>query len=186
MKLNNISKSFDGKTVFKDFTLEIPQNKKTAILGQSGIGKTTLLRIIAGLEKCDSGKTEFDKEEKISVVFQEDRLLPFRTVLQNITLVGASEETALKLLEKTGLINEKDSFPDSLSGGMKRRVAIARALAFPNYTMLLLDEPFNGQDEETKNNLITLIKDETENKTVIMITHSEKDANELCDNIIRL
>ncbi len=186
MKLDGIYKSFGEKTVFENLSLEIEDGKRMAILGESGRGKTTLVRIIAGLEKADSGKIELNGNAPFSAVFQEDRLIPYKTLLKNVMLVGASKSEAEKYLNAVGLGNEINSYPDELSGGMKRRVALARALAFKNYKTLILDEPFNGQDPETKAKLISLIKNETEGKTVILITHSKEDAEALCDITVEL
>lgn len=186
MKLQNITFKYGEKTVLENFSAEIPENSFTAVLGKSGTGKTTLIKVITGLKKPVQGKIIHDKKEKFSVVFQEDRLLPFKTVQENIMLTGASEEKALEYLKKVGLENERNSYPEALSGGMKRRVATARALACPDYTFLILDEPFTGQDDTTRKSLIELIKKEAKNKTAVMITHSEEDADILCDNVIRL
>lgn len=186
MKIDNITKRYGEKTVFDNFTLNLPDNKTAALFAPSGKGKTTLLRIIADLEKPDSGSVIFSKPEKISYVFQEDRLLPFCSVLENIKFIGADEETALRLIEAVGLKGEENSLPDTLSGGMKRRASIARALACPDYSLLLLDEPFNGLDENTKMMLKELIKKETQGKTCILITHSEEDAAALADDIYRI
>lgn len=186
MKINGIYKSFKEKEVFRDFSLTIDDKKRTAILGESGKGKTTLVRIIAGLEKPDGGKVENADNRPFSMVFQEDRLLPFKTLKKNVMLVGANEEEAEKYLKAVGLGKEINSYPDELSGGMKRRTAIARALAYKKYKTLILDEPFNGQDPKTKEALISLIKSETEGKTVILITHSKEDAEVLCDVTVEL
>lgn len=186
MKLDGITKNYGEKAVLNNLSLTIPDNTVTAILAPSGSGKTTLLRIITGLEKPDSGNVIFTKAEKFSYLFQEDRLLPFCSVLENIKFAGADENTALSFIEAVGLKGEENSLPGALSGGMKRRAALARALACPGYTVLLLDEPFNGQDESNKQKLIALIKKETVGKTCIVITHSPDDAKSLTDSIITL
>ncbi len=186
MKITGISKSFGDKRVFDNFSLTIEDGKRTAILGESGIGKTTLIKIIAGLTRPDSGEVDTLNSAPFSAVFQEDRLLPFKTLKKNVMLVGATKENAKKYLTAVGLGEELDSYPNELSGGMKRRAAIARALAFEGYKTLILDEPFNGQDAETKKKLISLIKSETEGKTVILITHSRDDADALCEAVIEL
>ena len=183
MKLEGITKSYGEKAVLNNLSLTIPETEITAILAPSGSGKTTLLRIITGLEKPESGSVVFTKEEKFSYLFQEDRLLPFCTVIDNIKFIGADEKAALHFIEAVGLKGEEASLPAALSGGMKRRAALARALACPDYTFLLLDEPFNGQDESNKQKLIALIKKETAGKTCIVITHSPEDAKSLTENI---
>lgn len=186
MKIIGISKSFGDKRIFDNFSLTIENGKRVAILGESGIGKTTLVKMLSGLMKPDSGKIDNSSDFPFSAVFQEDRLLPFKTLKKNVMLVGATEEKAKQYLTAVGLGDELDSYPSELSGGMKRRAAIARALAFEGYKTLILDEPFNGQDPETKKKLISLIKSETEGKTVILITHSKDDADALCDAVVEL
>lgn len=185
MKLENISKAFGEKIILNNFSLEIKKVSHIAVLGDSGKGKTTLTKILMGLLPPDSGTVE-TSGEVFSALFQEDRLLPFKTLLQNIKFVGADDETAKDFLDKVGLKNEYASYPAALSGGMKRRAALARALAFKSYTALVLDEPFTGQDKAQKNRLIALIKEQTAEKTLILITHSKDDATALCDTFIEL
>lgn len=186
MKLENLYKRFGSKVVFEDFSADVPEKQITCILGSSGKGKSTLMNMILGIEKQDSGKITFDGTPSFSAVFQDNRLLPFCSAAENIKFIGASEESAKAMLSKVGLDGENDTLPDKLSGGMQRRLALARALCKPNYTHLLLDEPFTGQDEQMKEQLVQLIKKETHGKTVVIITHDELLAERIADNIIRI
>lgn len=170
LRIDNVSKAFGEKTVLADFSYTFENGKNYAVTGSSGVGKTTLLRLICGLIKPDSGRVDVPDGTRVRAVFQEDRLLPWRTVLKNVTLGNGGEALARELLSALGLEGEADSLPASLSGGMSRRVAIARALcAEPD--VLLLDEPFNGLDDEMKARAAALIFDRMKGKTVIVITH---------------
>lgn len=186
MIIQNLSKSFANKIVIENLNAEIPKGKITALFGDSGKGKTTLLRIIAKLEKADGGTVDYQGNGTISMMFQENRLLPFADSLKNVTFVGASEQKATELLTELGLGEELHFYPAQLSGGMKRRVALARALAYPNFDILLLDEPFTGLDETAKEKALNLIKKEADSKTVILVTHLKEDALKLCDNFLDL
>ena len=186
MKLESISKKFGNKVIFENFSADIPEKQITCVLGSSGKGKTTLMNMILGIEKSDSGKITFDGASSFSAVFQDNRLLPYCSAVENIKFIGVSEESAKAMLSKVGLDGEHNTLPDKLSGGMQRRLALARALCKPNYTHLLLDEPFTGQDEQMKEQLVQLIKKETPDKTVIIITHDERLAEQIADNIIRI
>jgi NitT/TauT family transport system ATP-binding protein len=175
--LNSISKSFDGVRVFDGFSHMFPSNSITAVTGPSGSGKTTLLRIIAGFEKADGGEVRIDGK-KISMVFQEDRLLPSKTALENVAAV-TDRENARRWLEKVGLKDDACTLPGELSGGMKRRVAIARALAFGG-DILLLDEPFMGLDPDLHDSIFDLILREKGKACIILVTHDMEDAAK-CD-----
>jgi NitT/TauT family transport system ATP-binding protein len=179
LEVRGLQKSFDRAQVLRNIDFSLGQGEAISVIGSSGSGKTTLLRLLLGLETPDSGRVLYDDGAVFSVVLQEDRLLPFATALQNITLTGADAETARTMLKKLGLGNETDSFPDTLSGGMKRRVALARALCRPGYTHLLLDEPFTGLDDDTKKSVLDLLQAQTQGKTVILITHNAADAEAL-------
>lgn len=184
IKIDNISFGYGDKLVFKDFSLTIGKNEKICLFGESGCGKTTLLRLISGLEKPQKGKI-VKKSGKASVVFQENLLLPFKTVLENITLMGADKETALFHLNGLGISDCAESLPDSLSGGMQRRVAIARALA-NEFDFLILDEPFTGLDEENIKSAAEHILDTVKDKPIILVTHSTSEAELLKTKIIKL
>ncbi len=186
MKLENINKKFGDKVIFENFSTDISENKITCILGTSGKGKTTLMNMILGIEKPNGGNIEFESKPSFSAVFQDNRLLPFCTALENVMFAGADKYTAKAALCKVGLESEESILPHKLSGGMQRRLALARALCKPNYTHLLLDEPFTGQDEQMKEKLVELIQKETIGKTVILITHDEQLAERIADNIIRI
>ena len=183
LKINKISFAYGEKQIFSNFSLDVNDGDRICLFGQSGCGKTTLIRLIAGLENQQSGIIEGIKDKKISYCFQEDRLLPFKTVLENITLMGANEEKAKTLLNELGLGDEIDSKPESLSGGMKKRVALARALA-QEFDILLLDEPFTALDEENIHTAIKVVDKYSRGKTVILVTHSQSDANELNCKIV--
>ena len=183
MELQSITKSYDDKIVFNNFSFNFQKGKIFCITGASGSGKTTLLRIIMGLDRDFSGKI-FNRPDRISVVFQEDRLLPC-SVLKNITVTGADSEVAKKYLGLLGLSDAVDKLPSELSGGMKRRVALARAMCF-DADMYIFDEPFAGLDENSTVNAALLIKNELKNKTVIISTHSKIAAKILTDTIIEI
>jgi ABC-type nitrate/sulfonate/bicarbonate transport system ATPase subunit len=136
------------KVVFENFSLELPDKGVTALAGASGCGKTTLLRLLAGLEKPDSGEISGNPApQEIAFMFQENRLLPGLTAAQQIQLVLPQGESALDYLAMVGLRDDAASLPRELSGGMQRRVALARALAYARgKKLLLLDEPFAGID----------------------------------------
>lgn len=173
IKLENVNFSYGERRVLENFNLTVKNGERIALSGPSGIGKTTVLRLIMGLEKGQSGKIEVKKDAKISVVFQEDRLLPFKTVFQNLTLFG-NEDIAAEILSGLGLGGTGDKYPTELSGGMARRVSIARALSCGG-DIFIFDEPFNGIDEDNVKITSELINKYTKGKTVIMVSHNKRD-----------
>lgn len=182
--LNNVSFAYKEKPVFENFSLRLENGSKTCFFAESGKGKTTLLRIITGLEKPQSGTVD-TYGEVFSAVFQENRLLPFKTVLNNITLIGAARDTALYHLTALGLGNAASKYPSELSGGMLRRAALARALS-AEYTALILDEPFSGLDSGNIKTAAEHILKSAGDRTVIAVTHSEYEAEALGAKIIRI
>lgn len=172
MKLDHVSKSYQGRAVLRDFSLELPDRGFCCILGPSGAGKTTLLRLMAGLEQPDSGTVTVSAP--VSMVFQEDRLLAHDTVLENAAL-AADPQRAKELLVRLGLAEWLFRRPAALSGGMRRRVAIARALAAPA-GVYLMDEPLKGLDRDTKQAVLTLIREETRNGLLVLVTHDPEEA----------
>ena len=183
-ELKNISKSFDGKAVLKDFSLTIDDGEITAVMGESGSGKTTLLNLIAGLLEPDVGEINGLDNKKIGFVFQEDRLAENFTVYRNIRLAcGKNVDKAVieNALTQTGLdksvLNAKVS---TLSGGMKRRVSVIRAVLC-GCDILLLDEPTKGLDEQNKHLVIDFILEKAKDKTVIWVTHDEDEAKLVSD-----
>lgn len=184
IKINNLSFSYADKNVFGNFSLEIPSGKRICIFAESGRGKTTLLRLILGLEKPCGGSIETGGA-RMSAVFQEDRLLPFKTALGNITLIGVDEKTALYNLSALGVGESAEKYPSELSGGMRRRVAIARALS-AEYDCLVLDEPFAGLDKENTEKAAKHILQGLNGRTLIAVTHSEYEAQLLGAEIVYL
>ena len=172
MKLDHVSKSYQGRTVLRNFSLELPDRGFCCILGPSGAGKTTLLRLMAGLEQPDSGTVTVSAP--VSMVFQEDRLLAHDTVLENAAL-AADPQRAKELLVRLGLEEWLFRRPAALSGGMRRRVAIARALAAPA-GVCLMDEPLKGLDRDTKQAVLALIREETRNGLLVLVTHDPEEA----------
>ncbi len=183
-----VSKSFEQLELYRDFSLTLPAGETTAIVGASGCGKTTLLRMAAGLALPDGG-TVVRRDEpvrRVSCVFQEDRLFPWMTVRENLRLV-AGEDVASQMLSLMGLSEFGDYLPGQLSGGMCRRVAIGRALAYDS-AILLMDEPFTGLDEELKRQLCPKIRALWRRRgcTVMLITHDRSDADILADHVFQL
>lgn len=174
LKIKNLTFAYGNKQVFNDFSLEIKNGERVWLSGPSGCGKTTLIKLILGLLKPQKDEIITDASTP-SVVFQENRLLPFKTVLQNITLIGGDSVFAEENLTALGIGETRDLYPASLSGGMKRRAAIARALSVP-FELLILDEPFNGIDEKNLQATVDRINEISKNKTIILITHNPEEA----------
>jgi NitT/TauT family transport system ATP-binding protein len=184
----NINKSFGEKQVLSDFSYEFPNGSSTAIMGASGCGKTTLLRIIAGLEKADAGEILGVDTSRVAFLFQDDRLFPWLTAIQNVETVikdKARKGLAAELLIELGLKNELNSYPAELSGGMCRRVAIARALAYES-DVLLLDEALRGLDEKNLEKTVSVIKKYSVGKTIVSVTHTPTSLEENATQILHL
>lgn len=185
MKLININKCFGDKIVLNNFNLDIKDKESVALMGESGCGKTTILRIIANLEPINSGEI-IDKKACHSMVFQEDRLVETATVLDNIILTCNKSQKDIKdALKAVGLENNMYDRVETLSGGMKRRVSIVRAV-LSSSDICLMDEPLTGLDEDNKKQTIEFIKREMNGKTLIVVTHDKEEAKLLADRIVEL
>lgn len=176
MKIEIKSKSFGERIIFKDLSLLIRDGESTLICGESGRGKTTLLRMIASLDEDYCG--HIDASDGV-LLFQENRLIENMSVLSNLELVTDDRRRALGLLKELGLEGEEKSIVSTLSGGMKRRVAIARVLLLES-TLYLLDEPFSALDDDTKKKTAEVIRRNTEGKTIIVVSHDIEDGRLLC------
>lgn len=183
MELRHITVRFAEKTVLEDFSLVLPDRGVLCLSGPSGCGKTTLLRVLSGLTPPQSGQVFVCP--KLAVVFQEDRLLPWLTVEKNLTAVGLSQEQARLWLRRMGLEREAKRLPKKLSGGMRRRVALARALGVES-GLLLLDEPFTGLDEQTKELVYPHLRAAAEEKPLVLVTHHREEAEALGAKILEL
>ena len=199
IRIRNLSKSFGGKSVLENFSADLPAGSISALMAPSGSGKTTLLNLIAGLMPADDGSIVFDTEESgnahpvsfsagknddcrtvsFSAVFQEDRLLNEMTAESNVRLVNPSLSLSdtINAMAELGLRESTHQSVRELSGGMKRRVAILRAVLHDS-DILLLDEPFQGLDEETRKTVISFLRKKAENRTVLLITHNKEDAED--------
>lgn len=174
--VQNIEKSFGSQQVLKNFSYTFPAGKTTCIMGESGCGKTTLLRILLGLETPDSGTITGIPKGNLSAVFQEDRLCENLSAAANLRLVKKNL-TPQEIENAFQEVNLKDAWNKpvrTLSGGMRRRIAILRALA-AEANCILMDEPFKGLDEETKQHTIHYIQTRTKGKNLIIVTHEEKE-----------
>lgn len=183
IKLEKVTFAYADKTVLKDLSFTIERSDRLALMGPSGCGKTTLLRLIMGLEKPQSG-TVSGRKHPTAAVFQEDRLLPHLTILENAALAGEDRANAARILAALGLGEELEHKPAALSGGMRRRVAIARALCTPS-DLLILDEPFNGLDDTTKKQTAEVILKEWKG-AILAVTHLPEEAALLGAKIIKM
>lgn len=194
IQVEGLYKKYTEEYLYEKFNLSIEDGKITSILGASGCGKTTLLRMIAGLEDYEKGNITGLEHKRISFIFQEDRLIPWLSVYENIKFVLKAhmsekeiKDKIKKLLDILKLWEYKDYMPNELSGGMQRRVAIGRAFAYP-CEVLLMDEPFKGLDSHLKKEVIEgFLELWRENpKTVIYITHQLDEAEDISHKIMEL
>src|SRR3712207_4981279 len=190
ISLIDVYKKYGNEKIFEKFNMSLKKNSINAILGPSGTGKTTLLNIISGIEGIDSGEVIYNGNN-ISYIFQEDRLIPWLSVYDNIAFVLKSKYSKKnvknivdKYLKLVKLQNHKDKYPRELSGGMKRRVAIARAFAYES-DLLLMDEPFKGLDMGLKKDIIDEFLNiwNYDRRTVVLVTHDIKEAKYMTDKI---
>lgn len=186
--LEHVFKAYGQKQLFSDFSHCFSSGRIHCIMGASGCGKTTLLRMIAGLERADAGKIIMPTQTKISAVFQEDRLIENLSAEKNVLLTaqrGFAHSDAHALLEALELGAWAKKQVCHLSGGMKRRVALARALAL-DFDLLLLDEPFTGLDGDTAKRAMDALLRHVTGRTVICITHHPETADSLGADILHL
>lgn len=184
IKFDNVGFSYGKKEILKDFNLEVNDGERICLFAPSGYGKTTVLRLIMGLEKPQKGLIQGIENKKISVVFQEDRLLPHKTVLENISLFGDLQK-GKELLKQLGLSDAEKLYPKQLSGGMARRASIARALNYEG-DIYIFDEPFNGIDKENLENTAALISEKTKDKIFIAVSHSSYEAELMKTKIVKI
>lgn len=177
-------------TAIRDLSLDLEPESMTVLMGPSGCGKTTLLRIVAGLDEEFSGEIGMPADARLGFMFQEPRLLPWRTVRQNIELVSApdfSEDDLQRLAKAVGVDDMLQRFPQELSLGLARRAALARAFS-TEPDLLLLDEPFVSLDEKTADRLRRLLLDvwSARPTTAVMVTHNAREAILLADQLVLL
>lgn len=187
MRIQGLYKRFGALRVLEDFSLEIPRGRFTCLFGPSGCGKTTLLNILSGLMPPDAGSLETEKGMRVACVFQEDRLLPWLSALENVAVAGsrAQADAAMHWLLRMGMGKAAHQLPGTLSGGQRRRVALARALHYGG-DVLLLDEPFKGLDTSLKAEVMQAVAGEFAGRTAVLVTHDREEALRLCDEIILL
>lgn len=171
--LENINKSYDGKPVIRNLSLVLREGQLYLLDSPSGTGKTTLLRILMGLETADSGYLS-GVPSRISVMFQEDRLIEELSVRKNIELAADDKACIEESLRELGLYGYADEAVNELSGGMKRRVALIRAMLHASQ-LVLLDEPFTGLDEKTKEEAAVYIIRHLEGRTAVIASHIDDE-----------
>lgn len=208
IRIHNLTKSFGDNQVLKGISTEIADGEVVVVIGPSGSGKSTFLRCLNRLEEADGGeiifegvdindkKTEIEKiREDMGMVFQSFNLFPHKTVMENITMAPmlvkgtdqkAAEAKAEKLLNRVGLLDKKDSYPNQLSGGQKQRIAIVRALAMEPQVMLF-DEPTSALDPEMVGEVLDVMQQlAKEGMTMVVVTHEMGFAREVGDRILFL
>ena len=170
IRLEHVSFAYPGgEPVLRDFSAELPERGLIRLCGPSGCGKTTLLRLICGLERPTEGRVLGVEPGGAAVVFQEDRLIPWLTALENTAAVSDLQRAA-RWLAELGLEGLEYKRPEELSGGQRRRVAIARALAYES-RLLALDEPFTGLDRPLAERVLELLRGEAARKPVLLVSH---------------
>ena len=191
ISIKNINKKFNEKIIFKDFDINFYKNEVNCIIGKSGCGKSTLLNIISGIIPNDSENFETIEKYGVSYIFQDDRLIDWLTVGENIKLIVKKlynkkklDELCDKYLDLVGIKEYKNYYPQMLSGGLRQRVNIARAFIYPS-KIVIMDEPFKSIDVINKKIIMNNFKKilEKEKRTVLFVTHDIDEALLLSDKI---
>lgn len=181
VEVQDLTLAFGENAVLRSVNFALPRGGRAAIMGPSGSGKTTFLRVLAGLQRPDSGTVRVSAQA-IACVFQEPRLLPWLTAVQNVNVVLSDRAETLPQaalwLERFGLADAADQYPAALSGGMQQRVALARAMAC-GADLLLLDEPFKAMDDALRRSVMQTVADAAGDAAVLLVTHSAEEAEAL-------
>ncbi|MGD1820670.1 MAG: ABC transporter ATP-binding protein [Pleomorphochaeta sp.] len=197
MKIVDLSFSYSSSLIFDYFNLNVESKSICSIVGSSGCGKTTLLKLVSGLETPLNGQIIKSESEigSVSYLFQEPRLLKSQTAFSNIDIIlknsipntAERKDRVLYYLERVGLIDDRAKYPHQLSGGMKQRVAIARAFAYPSH-LILMDEPMQGLDISSKYDVLNLFKElwDSDPRTTLFVTHDLRDALIMGDRVVCL
>ena len=192
ISIRNLNKSYENEEIFKNFNIEFFDKNINCIIGKSGCGKSTLLNIIAGLTEIQSGEVSGISLSDISYVFQEDRLIEWLTVKENLEITlkkyfiqSVMDDKIDEILNLVGIYDIKNKYPNALSGGMRQRVNIARAFGKPS-KLILMDEPFKSLDYKLKYTIIDEFKNllNKEKRMVILVTHDLDEAIYFRGNII--
>ncbi|MBR0229057.1 MAG: ATP-binding cassette domain-containing protein [Clostridia bacterium] len=181
IRLTNVTAGYPGKTVLRELSFSLPERGAVAAMAPSGFGKTTLLRVLAGLLKPSSGTVSGLENKKIAFLFQEDRLLPWQNAEKNVSIV--SDPVKARFWLNAMEIDDPMQYPHEMSGGMQRRVALARAMAFGG-DLLLLDEPFKGLDEALRARIAARVKDQI--PLTVLSIHDQEEAELMGASILRL
>lgn len=187
MQLRDVCVRYGTQRVLDRFSLSLPKHGVVALMGPSGVGKTTLLRVMMGLEPIESGTVDTGGA-KIACLFQEDRLLPWLTAAENVAAVlpRGEQARARQTLEALGLPEEAaDKTPDALSGGMRRRVALARLVCFDG-DIWLMDEAFKGLDVDSKRRVMDTLMPYAAQRLLVVVTHDRAEAAYLGAHVIEL
>ncbi|MBQ7148344.1 MAG: amino acid ABC transporter ATP-binding protein [Pseudobutyrivibrio sp.] len=206
IKVENLSKSFGDNEVLKNVNMQIEKGEVIAIIGPSGCGKSTFIRTLNQLEEVSGGAIYLDGEDitkkgvdinnvrsRVGMVFQHFNLFPHLTIKKNLTLAPVklglmsqdeADKKAVELLERVGLLDKAEAYPDSLSGGQKQRIAIARTLAM-NPEVILFDEPTSALDPEMVGEVLSLMKELADDgMTMVVVTHEMGFAKEVADRVM--
>ncbi|MCW5654004.1 ABC transporter ATP-binding protein [Hydrogenophaga sp.] len=189
LTLTQVSRSFGDRTVLHAIDLQVPAGQFVSLIGASGVGKSTLLRLLARLDQPTTGRIEVGdgpRPAETRIMFQEDRLMPWRTVLRNVTLgLSGRDDDARRLLASVGLAGREGEYPLVLSGGQRQRAALARALIHQP-ELLLLDEPFGALDAITRASMQLLLLQllAAQPRTVVLVTHDVEEALLLSDRVL--
>jgi putative hydroxymethylpyrimidine transport system ATP-binding protein len=195
LKIRGLTLRFGAQTLFEALDLDLQAGRLTALLGESGVGKSTLLRVLAGLEYPHAGEVTSDDgrpiSDRVAFMGQQDLLLPWLSALANVS-VGArlrgdrpNRARAMSLLARVGLADSADALPEHLSGGMRQRVALARTL-YEDRPIVLMDEPFSALDALTRARIQSLAAELLAGRTVLFITHDPLEACRLADTLLVL
>ena len=171
IRFENVQAGYPDKPIFQDLNVVFPEKGAVALMGPSGFGKTTLLRLIAGLIRPAAGKIHGLENQKIAFMFQEDRLLPWLTAKKNVEIVSNEEKAKYWLAQME--IEDMEKYPREMSGGMQRRISLARAMAFEG-DILLLDEPFKGLDADLRKRIAENIRGKA--RLTILSIHDREEA----------